>query len=229
MWLFSEYSAIALTAFVILAGTTLLGFFMRYLAYTTLQLDLFLLLSTALQINPLWRQCPALAEMITHFHMLSPPLLCAMNTPFSNSMSTNWELARHISRSSFLVKYLVFCHVPVIPSFIEVIVIGGVMVGSLGILSCVTTDLLELFNARRINMDSIAFRRLLGIFAWFASAGTTNTNRFLVYLGLMFGAREMYNHVSAMARMATQAIGEQILEYGVAAAATGTPFVAVVE
>lgn len=227
VWLFSDYSVIALTAFICLASTALLGLIIQPLAYKILQLDIFLLLSIALQIDPLWRQCGAVSEMITYYHLLSPPLLRAMSTPFTNSISVNWELTRHISHSSFLVKYLIFCHLPIISNLVEIVVIGGVSVGALGILSCVTVDLLDMFNARQINTNSLAFRRLLGIVAWFTSAGATSTNRFLVYLGLLFGAREMYSRVSVMARAATQAIGEQILEHGVAP--MGESYVSVVE
>jgi hypothetical protein len=42
--------------------------------------------------------------------------------------------------------------------------------------------------------------------------GGVDTGKFLVYLGLLLGAREVYNKISVMGRQIAQLIGEQIIE-----------------
>ena len=71
--------------------------------------------------------------------------------------------------------------------------IGIFVVGSLGIAAFVYSDLQEVMAPNNMNLHNNSLRRLLGVLAWWSSSGTLDASKFLVYLGLLLGARELYN------------------------------------
>lgn len=70
---------------------------------------------------------------------------------------------------------------------------GIFVVGSLGIAAFVYSDLQEVMAPNNMNLHNNSLRRLLGVLAWWSSSGTLDASKFLVYLGLLLGARELYN------------------------------------
>lgn len=207
-FLLSGYGSVVVCACFMLLSVFLLGTIFQYLFSNVLQIDIFQYMYQYTYYIPMWQIIDCDEDEIS--------LLWSR----WNMKSTSGEKLYTRLLSKFqIIKYAMYCKIAAtasLSSCLEISLIGFVALGLIGVFWFVIEDIINVTDLfiRRIELDlhHNSVRRLLGIFSWWASSGAIDASKFLIYLGLLLGTREIYNKSNEISRRISHWIGEQIVE-----------------
>ena len=126
-------------------------------------------------------------------------------------LSMSWRDRRyHLSRSNIKFNLDIVCRGSFKCISIEILLLGGLFVGLLGIISGLFHEASE---ARRNGHDFIQILKIVALpCGWLLSLGSQSRTRVILALGGCLAAREVYNYVIMRSRMLALYIGDVVLD-----------------
>jgi hypothetical protein len=171
---FSEYGVIIITMFIVFLTVYSFGASVDIVCSNVFRTDIFKYIHDYLPIGylPFWRNCIPAKEVIYRYEFIPIDTLIHMENILQNSIVTNFFLFKEILINPIALQYFLLCQLTSFSKFLEQMILGMVLVGSIGVAAFIAEDVREVVMARNwLDINNNSVRRLLGVIAWWSTSG----------------------------------------------------------